>query len=157
MSMPQSFSSLLFWSLVKLPRWDHSHFFTRWRSVDFTVQEESPSQFHHVCFVTAMPFKPLTGRFSWARCLSLLVNQESDAPTIGRLVHTNEVMVLLGDKYFAKTLVSTARQIVESETKHIETRLEKNDIAGRQITERFVNFLKLKVGRQLARSSMTMT
>ena len=75
----------------------------------------------------------------------------------GRLVHTNEVMVLLGDKYFAKTSVSTARQIVDSRTKQIEARLEKNEIAGRQITERFVNFLKLKVGRQLARSSMTMT
>ena len=58
----------------------------------------------------------------------------------GRLVHTNEVMVLLGDKYFAKTSVSTARQIVESRTKQIEARLEKNEIAGRQITERFVNF-----------------
>jgi len=54
----------------------------------------------------------------------------------GRLVHTNEVMVLLGDKYFAKTSVKTAREIVESRTKQIEQRLEKNEIAGTQITER---------------------
>ena len=34
------------------------------------------STINHVWFVTAMPFKLL-------KCLSLMINQESDAPTIG--------------------------------------------------------------------------
>ena len=81
----------------------------------------------------------------------------------GRLVHTNEVMVLLGDKYFAKTSVTTAREIVERRTKQIEARLEKNDIAGKQITERFGIGVWFQVFNcwlvegPLERSSMTKT
>ena len=43
--------------------------------------------------------------------------------------------MLLGNKYFAKTSVKTAREIVEHRTKQIEQRLEKNEIAG---TQRFI-------------------
>ena len=45
--------------------------------------------------------------------------------------------VLLGDKYFAKCSAKTAREIVEHRTKQIETRLEKNDVAEKQILERY--------------------
>ena len=62
--------------------------------------------------------------------------------------------VLLGDKYFAKCSAKTAREIVEHRTKQIETRLEKNDVAEKQILERYfsikaheVNFFSQRGGQ----------
>ena len=54
----------------------------------------------------------------------------------GRLVHTNEITVLLGDGYFAEVSAKTAREIVQHRLEMVEERLDKSITAATQVLER---------------------
>ena len=59
----------------------------------------------------------------------------------GRLVHTNEITVLLGDGYFAEVSAKTARSLVEHRLEMVEERLDKTFTAATQIFERYEQFI----------------